>query len=330
MLNTDAYLNKKLFTNHATMTSVTEGVSKGLLACMKKNRNVLMLSNVPASIAQCQTFDAVLADRFFSLANAEQSAMTMSIGLANAGKIPFLHVFARDIVAIFSILKNSVAETKCNIKIIGHCAEFSTERGKADGAEFHDVMLMRLLPAMVILTPGDALEAQKAIVAAASIDGPVYIRITANVAPAVTTEKTPFIPGIPLLLWESFGRRKKSEVLLLESGPFLAETLDAARSLEEKGIGSVAFHCGSVSPLQTTIIEKYAEQCGHVAVIEDRLIRIGFSDAIASNMSGKAIAIERAVVDAASPIDKKSDNFRGLQQQNSHSIEAAARRLLKK
>ena len=54
---------------------------------------------------------------------------------------------------------------------------------------------MREMPHMTIFVPCDPAETEKAVMAAAEINGPVYIRVARPVCDDITTADTPFIPG---------------------------------------------------------------------------------------------------------------------------------------
>ena len=101
-----------------------------------------------------------------------------------------------------------------------------------DGAThqmLEDMGLMRMLPHLLVLNPGDAEEARKAVVAAAKYKGPVYIRFGRANTPVFTTSETPFQIGKALTLWES----DKPKIALLSTGQLSYEALLAARGDDE-------------------------------------------------------------------------------------------------
>ena len=54
-----------------------------------------------------------------------------------------------------------------------------------------DIALMREMPHMTIFVPCDPAETEKAVMAAAEINGPVYIRVARPVCDDITTADTP-------------------------------------------------------------------------------------------------------------------------------------------
>ena len=55
--------------------------------------------------------------------------------------------------------------------------------------------LMRVQPRMIVISPCDSEEARKATIAAASWNGPVYLRFGREKTPIMTTPETPFAIG---------------------------------------------------------------------------------------------------------------------------------------
>jgi transketolase len=140
-----------------------------------------------------------------------------------------------------------------------------------------DIGMMRMLPGMTVLVPGDAEEARKATIAAAQTDGPVYIRFGRATTPTFTTSETPFSIGKALTLWESPAPR----IAFLATGSVSYAALGAARALAEEGIDSVVLHIPTVKPLDEDAVRDAAIHSGRVITIEEHQTAGGFGSAIA-------------------------------------------------
>ena len=93
-----------------------------------------------------------------------------------------------------------------------------------------DLALMRALPGMTVLAPGDPAEALRATRAAFALDGPVYLRLGKNGEP-------PLLPaGRPVRGRARATLRDGADVTLASTGAILAEALDAADLLAAAGI----------------------------------------------------------------------------------------------
>ena len=135
---------------------------------------------------------------------------------------------------------------------------------------------MRVMANMKVIVPCDSIEARKATVSAAKIWGPVYLRLTREKTPIITTENTPFIPGKIEIFWES----KKPEVLIVGAGPILHNALLAAKILEKEKIGTVVVNCHTIKPLDKKIAQ-LAAKVGAVVTVEEHQVLGGLGGAIA-------------------------------------------------
>jgi transketolase len=155
-----------------------------------------------------------------------------------------------------------------------------------------DIGMMRMLPGMTVLAPGDAEEARKAVVAAAKTDGPVYIRFGRAATPVFTTPETPFQIGKALVLWDSLeGHPRGNEgaprntVAILSTGSLSYAALAAAKSLSEKGVESIVLHVPTVKPFDEEAILDAAKRAGCVVTVEEHQAHGGFGSAVAEFLS---------------------------------------------
>jgi transketolase len=149
-----------------------------------------------------------------------------------------------------------------------------------DGAThqmLEDLGLMRMLPHMLVLAPGDAEEARKATIAAAAHEGPVYLRFGRAATPRFTTPETPFAIGRAALLWDA----ARPAVALLSTGSLTYEARRAARALTAEGLASLVLHVPTVKPIDTDAVIAAAARAGRVVAIEEHQAAGGFGSAVA-------------------------------------------------
>ncbi|MEK7101962.1 MAG: transketolase C-terminal domain-containing protein, partial [Patescibacteria group bacterium] len=157
-----------------------------------------------------------------------------------------------------------------------------------DGAThqmLEDIGMMRMLPGMTVIAPGDSEEARKAVVAAAKTDGPVYLRFGRAATPVFTTSETPFRIGKALMLWDSIppvgSTTGGTKVALLSTGSVSYATLSAARTLSESGIACIVLHVPTVKPLDGEAVLDAAKKAGCVVTVEEHQMAGGFGSAVA-------------------------------------------------
>jgi transketolase len=138
-----------------------------------------------------------------------------------------------------------------------------------------DIALMRVLPNMVVLAPGDSLEAEKATRAIAENGKPSYMRLAREKTPIFSTPESPFEIGKAYVL------REGHDVSLLGTGAMSYQLLAAAKLLEEKGINAQVVHVPTIKPLDEATILACVRKTGRVVTAEEAQIAGGFGAAIA-------------------------------------------------
>ena len=189
-------LNPKVFDADVEQVAIRKGFGEGFLLAGKQNENVVGLCADLTESTQMILFKNAFPGRFVELGVAEQNLASVASGMAAMGKIPFISSYA-----MFSPGRNweQIRTTICynntNVKIAGSHAGVSVGPDGGTHQALEDIALMRVLPRMTVISPCDAIEAKKATVAAAKIEGPTYIRLAREKTPVITTEETPFEIG---------------------------------------------------------------------------------------------------------------------------------------
>src|SRR3989344_2993528 len=193
MLNPETYLVSNLTDkSKIEMVPTRDGYGKGLVEAGERDERVVVLCADLTESTRSLWFQEKFPERFIELGVAEQNMATVAAGMANYGKIPFISSYA-----VFSPGRNNeqIRTTICinnvPVKIGGAHAGVSVGPDGATHQALEDIALMRVLPRMTVLVPCDAIEAEKATLAAAELPGPVYIRFGREKSPIITTQETP-------------------------------------------------------------------------------------------------------------------------------------------
>lgn len=274
-VSASAKLIRDLFGKTVPTAATRDGFGHGLLALGKENSQVVALCADLSESTRVLEFKKAFPERFIQMGVSEQSLAAIASGMALAGKIPFIASYAA-----FSPGRNweQIRTTGClqnvNLNIVGAHAGISVGPDGATHQMTEDIALMRVLPNMTVLVPCDAIEAQKATLAAAEIDGPVYLRLGREATPVFTTKASPFIVGKAQTL------TKGNDVAIIACGPLVYEALKAARDLEKTGIEARVINCASIKPLDKETIIKAAKECGAIVTVEEAQIAGGLGGAV--------------------------------------------------
>ena len=280
MQNQDAHLAENIF-DAPGQAATRDGFGQALLELGEINKDVVVLCADLAESTRVLAFKEKYPDRYVEMGVAEQNMATVASGLANYGKVPFMASYAT-----FSPGRNNeqirttISLNNVPVKIVGAHAGVSVGPDGATHQALEDLALMRVQPNMVVLSPCDSEETRKATLAAAAHPGPVYIRLTREKSPVMTTRDTPFTLGAANIVWES---EHTPEVLIIATGPLLYHALNAAKELEH-AIATTVLNVHTIKPLDRQIIE-LAKMAGAVVTVEEHQIAGGLGSAVAEMLA---------------------------------------------
>lgn len=258
------------------MVPIRKGFGAGLKKAGELNDNIVALCADLTESLQMHLFKEAFPERFFEIGVAEQNLVTVGSGMAALGKIPFVGSYAA-----FSPGRNweQIRTTVClnnqPVKIVGGHAGLHTGEDGATHQMLEDIALMRVLPNMVVIVPGDALEAEKATLALANDKRPGYIRLARAASPVFTTENTPFQIG------EAYVLEPGRDITLIATGTMTYQALVAADKLFKDGIDAEVIHVPTIKPIDAITIAQSALKTRAVITIEEHQIAGGLGGAVA-------------------------------------------------
>jgi transketolase len=255
---------------------IRKGFGRGLLAAGKRDENVVAACADLTDSTQMSLFKAEFPDRFIEIGVAEQNLVTVGAGLAAMGKVPFVSSYAA-----FSPGRNweQIRTTIClnerPVKIVGSHAGVSVGPDGATHQMLEDIALMRVLPHMVVIVPGDSVEAEKATLAMAKDARPNYLRLAREASPIITTKDTPFEIG------KAYVFAAGTDITIIATGTMTYQALEAADKLYKDGIEAEVVHVPTIKPLDAETILKSVRKTGAVVTVEEGQIIGGLGGAIA-------------------------------------------------
>lgn len=273
-------LNPDLFTEKVLLEPTRAGFGRGLKAAGEANDLVVALCADLTESTQMHLFKEAFPKRFIEVGVAEQNLVTVASGLARAGKIPFTSSYAAFSPGRnWEQIRTTIALNNQPVKIVGSHAGLYTGADGATHQMLEDIALMRVLPNMTVVVPGDSLEAEKATKLIAENGKPTYLRLTREKTPVFTTLDTPFEIGKAYVL------REGHDVCLVGTGVMSYQLLVAAKELEKQGIQAEVVHVPTIKPLDEETILESARKCGRVVTVEEGQVKGGLGGAITEFLS---------------------------------------------
>ena len=130
-------------------------------------------------------------DRFLNSGIAEQNSISIASGLAASGKI----VYVYDIIPFvtmrcFEQVRLDLAYNQTNVKLVGIGAGLTYGSLGTSHHAIEDIAIMRAIPNMTVLCPGDPIETRELICRSYETFGPMYIRLGKNGEPRIHPDGT--------------------------------------------------------------------------------------------------------------------------------------------
>ncbi len=259
---------------------IRKGFGRGLAEAGRRDVRVVAACADLTESTQMHLFKEAFPERFIEIGVAEQNLVTVGSGMAAMGKIPFVSSYAA-----FSPGRNweQIRTTIClndrPVKIIGSHAGVSVGPDGATHQMLEDIALMRVLPNMIVLAPGDSIEAEKATLAMALNKSPNYMRLAREATPVFTTTDTPFEIG------KAYIYAPGQDLTIISTGSMTYLALVAAEKLFTKGIDVEVIHTPTIKPLDEATILKSVRKTKHVITIEEAQAAGGLGGAVAELLS---------------------------------------------
>ncbi|MFO7848892.1 MAG: transketolase C-terminal domain-containing protein [Spirochaetia bacterium] len=245
-----------------------------------KNPNLFVLEADLMKASGSKPFKERYEDRHINVGVAEQNLVGTAAGIAAAGAIPFACTMANfmakracDQVAM------SVAYNNFNVKLVGCYAGLTQEENGGTHVSFIDIGIMRSLPNMTVLVPGDGEEFRQMVRWAAEYEGPVYIRMAKLLQAEILGPDYKFELGRSCL----FGDGK--DITIVSTGLATETALDALKVLEAEGIGARVLHMPVIKPFDTEGLVRNARETKACITIEDHSVLSGLGGLVAETLS---------------------------------------------
>lgn len=202
--------------------------------------------------------------RFFNCGVAEANMMGVAAGMALCGLRPVVYTITPfTTTRCFEQIRVDVCYHKAPVIIVGTGSGLSYADLGPTHHSCEDVAILRTLPEMTVLAPGDATELRLALRQALTLDGPVYMRIGKKGEPEVHAKEPNFKIGRSLTI------QTGTDVCLIGTGVMLSVALRAAKILAGRGISARVESFHTVKPLDGTTLGEIFSKYPVVAVIEE-------------------------------------------------------------
>lgn len=268
--------------------SLVEAFGSSLLKAGKRHNNLVLLHADNLAQLELEQFIKVFSDRHFNFGFGESNMVSASMGFVVRGKLPVLTGYTNFLVVkSFEQIRNSICVPNLNVKIISLGSGFSFPHDGPGYQIFEDIALMKLLPNMKIIVPGDHFEVMAACEAMLMDYGPTYMRLN----------------NLPVGCFHSKGYKFKFEkidvvregdgkVVIFSAGVMMSKCIEVSNFLKERGVGVTLVNLPSVKPFDNEGVLGLLKKSKVCFTVEDHNVVGGIGDSVAEVMIENALPVK--------------------------------------
>ncbi|MGN0490938.1 transketolase family protein [Ruminococcus sp.] len=264
-------------------------VIRTLIELGKEDKDVELITG-DLGFGVLKSFWETLPNQFINAGIAEQNMTGVAAGMALEGKKVFTYSIGNfPTLRCLEQIRNDCAYHNANVNVI--CVGGGYVYGSL-GMSHHateDIAILRALPDVTVICPGDPVEASLAVKKIAQTDGTCYLRLGRGGEQNVNTVIKEFEIGKAYKLRDAKDLNRK--VAVFSTGAILEETSKACDMLEQQGIAVEQYSFPTVKPIDRAVIEDCADRFDNIFTVEEHNIVGGFGGAVAEVLAecgGKA------------------------------------------
>lgn len=248
-----------------------------LLEYARQNSDLLLLT-ADLGFSVFEDFEAELPAQYLNTGCAEANTAGMAAGLALSGKKIFIYSIVPFItMRCFEQIRVDICYHNLDVTVVGVGGGLAYGQLGPTHHSIEDIALMRSLPNMKVVCPGDPIEARLATQALLKAGGPSYLRLNRGGDPVMHDPANPpdFRLGKALKL------REGKDIALITTSAMLGSTLEVADRLAAQGISAAVFQMHTVKPLDEAAVLEAARNARAMVTIEEHSIIGGLGSAVA-------------------------------------------------
>jgi len=271
-------------TDYAELTT-REAFGKVLTELGGTDTRIVVLDADLSRSTMTKYFAQAHPERFIQCGLAEQNMISIAAGLATCGKIPFASTFAVFASSrCFDQVRMCVAQPKTNVKVVSTHGGITVGEDGSSHQAIEDIALYCSLPNFNVVVPADSIETVEAIKAAASTEGPFYVRLGRSKTPVVYTS------GCSFKLGRADTLREGKDAAIIATGIMVYKSLEAADLLEKSDISCRVINMSSMKPVDRQAIEAAAAETGAIVTAEEHLLHGGLGSIVAQVLASSSAA----------------------------------------
>jgi transketolase len=214
--------------------------------------------------------------QFINAGVAEQNMLGIAVGLALEGRVSIVYSIGNfPTLRCLEQIRNDACYHDANVKIMAVGGGFSYGALGMSHYATEDIAILRSIPSLTVLSPGDRHEAEQATEAIVARPGTAYLRLDKSYANSDAA-------GNPGFEFGKFRRlREGADISILATGGILKCALEAAGLLEKHRIACRVYSVHTIKPFDHEELKKAAAETGGLITIEEHMLDGGLGSVVA-------------------------------------------------
>lgn len=248
---------------------------KTLMDIAEKDDNVILITG-DLGFGVLKPFWEKFPDQFINAGIAEQDMTGFAAGMALSGKTVFTYSIGNfPTLRCIEQIRNDCAYHDANVKIV--CVGGGFTYGSL-GMSHHateDIAVMRAMPGVTVMAPGDLTEAQMCTTAAYDTPGTCYLRLGRGGEPRIHSNLDSYKP------FDAIKIKDGEKIAVFSTGAIFEEAKDAITVLNKDGMDPALYTFPFVKPIDSKTITECAQRFDLIVTVEEHNIVGGFGGAVA-------------------------------------------------
>ena len=237
-----------------------------------------------------ETFRDEFPDRFLNTGIAEQNTIGIAAGLAARGKIVYVYSIIPFVtMRCFEQVRLDLAYNFMNVKLVGVGAGLTYGPLGSSHHALEDIAIMRSLPDMTVLCPGDPIETRELIKRSFEYEGPVYIRLGKNGEPKIHPDETRIEIGKSITVLEG------NDLALITTSNMLETGKKWVEEWKQDGVNVSLISMPSLKPFDSSTVKNLIDKEIPIITLEEHSVIGGLGSIISQVIAttGKPVKFQQ-------------------------------------
>jgi len=290
----------------------------------RKDKDIFLLTG-DLGFSFFENFKKEFPDRFFNIGVAEANMVGIAAGLTLSGKKVFIYsIVPFATMRCFEQIRNDICYQNLDVKIIGVGGGLCYGSAGMTHYSIEDIAIMRSLPNMTVICPGDPTEVKLSVRSSLNYKAPIYIRLGKGNEPKVHSNLKNFSIGKGIII------NNGKDITIISTGNILYNAKRASDLLKSKNISIRLISMHTIKPIDKDLVIKAVRETKAIFTIEEHSLIGGLGSVVSEIIAeeGANICFKRIALSDAYPRDIGSQEY--LRMRLGLSVDNIVRNILRK